>query len=260
MLKVTFILLISLMFAGQGYALSSGKANKSKAVVHHQLKIDSSQVNVRLFDTTAIVKYHKDPAFNYAEKNTTLTWWDHFWIWVWDVWRNFWDWVASVFQRLFGSIRAGKQAASVFKYVIIGMAAVLIVYLIFKLIGIDLLRIFKKNPATIEVPYTESIENIHEINFDEAIENALLVKDYRLAVRLLYLRSLKQLSDSNFINWKLGKTNSTYLNEIADAEQRRQFSIVTRQFEYVWYGDFPVDGQSFQDINTIFQEFKNRLS
>jgi hypothetical protein len=136
----------------------------------------------------------------------------------------------------------------------------LIVYIIFKLIGIDLLCIFKKNPSTIEVPYTESIENIHEINFDEAIENALLIKDYRLAVRLLYLRSLKQLSDSNLINWKLGKTNTAYLNEIADAEQRRQFSIVTRQFEYVWYGDFPVDGQSFQNINAIFQEFKNRLS
>jgi hypothetical protein len=97
MLKVVFILLMSLMVAGQGYALSSGKPDKPKVVVHHQLKIDSSQVNIREFDTIAIVKYHKDSAFNYAEKNTTLTWWDHFWIWVWDVWRNFWDWVASIF-------------------------------------------------------------------------------------------------------------------------------------------------------------------
>jgi hypothetical protein len=248
------------MAAGQGYALSLTKSGKPKATVHHQLKVDSSNVNIRQFDTTAIVKYHKDSAFNYAEKNTTPTWWDRFWLWVWNVWRNFWDWVASLFQRLFGSVKMGKQAASVFKYVIIGLAAIMIVYVIFKLIGIDLLRIFKKNPTTVEVPYTESIENIHEINFDEAIENALLIKDYRLAVRLLYLRSLKQLSDSNLINWKLGKTNSTYLNEIADTEQRRQFSIVTRQFEYVWYGDFPVDGQSFQNINAIFQEFKNRLS
>jgi hypothetical protein len=260
MLKVIFILLISLMAAGPGHALSSTKPDKPKAAIHHQLTIDSSSVNVRLFDTTAIVKYHKDPAFNYAVKNSAPTWWDRFWTWAWDVWRNFWNWVASLFQRLFGSVKVGKQAASVFKYVIFGMSAVLIAYVIFKLIGIDLLRIFKKNPAAIEVPYTESIENIHEINFDEAIENALLIKDYRLAVRLLYLRALKQLSDSDLINWKLGKTNSTYLNEIADAEQRRQFSIVTRQFEYVWYGDFPVDAQSFQNINAIFQEFKSRLA
>ena len=260
MLKVIFIFLISLMAAGQAYPLSLSKPDKPKTVIHHLLKVDSSSVNIRQFDTTAIVKYHKDPSFNYAEKSAALTWWDRFWTWVWVLWSNFWGWVASILQRLFGSVRAGKNAASIFKYVIIGLAAIMIVYVIFKLIGIDLLRIFKKNKAIVEVPYSESIENIHEINFDDAVENALLVKDYRLAVRLLYLRSLKQLSDSNLINWKLGKTNSTYLSEIADAEQRRQFSIVTRQFEYVWYGDFPVDGQSFQNINAIFQEFKKRLS
>jgi hypothetical protein len=35
--------------------------------------------------------------------------------------------------------------------------------------------------------------------------------------------------------------------------------LLTRQFEYVWYGDFFVDGQSFQNINTLFQDFKQML-
>ncbi|MDB5141376.1 MAG: hypothetical protein JWQ66_89 [Mucilaginibacter sp.] len=257
--KVLFLFLMMLMLTGQGYALSSQKAAKSKAV-HHQLKIDSTKISIQQFDVAAIKKYHKDPAFNYAEERTDLSWWDRFWIGVWDLIDRFLRWLGYLFQKLFGGVKVGKQAASVFKYVILGAAAFLIVYLIFKLVGVDLLKFFRKKKDITEVPYTESIENIHEINFDDAIENALLVKDYRLAVRLLYLRCLKQLSDSNVINWKLGKTNSAYLNEITDTEQRRQFSIVTRQFEYVWYGDFPVDGQSFQNINTVFQEFKHRLS
>jgi hypothetical protein len=258
MIKVSLIFLMLLLLSDVYGSPHSGGIKI--ITIHHQLKIDSSKINIRQFDTPAIKKYHSDPAFNYAEQKTGITWWDRFWTWVWDVWIRFWDWVARLLQKLFGSVKVGNQAASVFKYVVLGLAAFMIVYLIFKLIGIDLMRIFKKNKATNDVPYSESLENIHEINFDEAIENALFVKDYRLAVRLLYLRCLKQLSDNNIIKWKIEKTNSAYLNEITDEGQRRQFSIVTRQFEYVWYGDFPVDGQSFQNINTIFQEFKQRLS
>jgi hypothetical protein len=46
------------------------------------------------------------------------------------------------------------------------------------------------------------------------------------------------------------------LNELADMDQRQSFSVLTRQFEYVWYGDFPVDSRSFQNINTLFHDFK----
>lgn len=259
MLKIITAFFITLMLTVPGYAFSYQKPSKPKPV-HHELKTDSTKISIRQFDIEAIKKYHKDPAFNYAEEKSHVTWWDRFWIWVWSLWARFWTWVAHILQKLFGGIRAGKQAASVLKYVIIGGGAILIVYVIFKLIGIDLLKLLRKKKQVTEIPYTELIENIHEINFDEAIENALLIKDYRLAVRLLYLRCLKQLSDGNMINWKPGKTNSTYLNEISDAEQHRQFSVVTRQFEYVWYGGFPVDGESFQNINAVFQEFKHRLS
>lgn len=258
MLKVVITSFIAFFLAGHGYAVALQKP--TKPAIHHQLRLDTTQINIRQFDTVAIKKYHADPAFRYIEDKTDVTWWDRFWMWVWAVWERFWMWVAHILERLFGSVKVGKQAASVFKYVIMGGAALLIAYIVFKLIGIDLLKAFRKRQAAAEIPYTEYIENIHEINFDDAIENALLVKDYRLAVRLLYLRCLKQLSDSHIINWKVDKTNNAYLNEITDTEQRRHFSVVTRQFEYVWYGDFPVDGQSFQNINILFQEFKRHLS
>ncbi|MDB5137493.1 MAG: hypothetical protein JWP37_4096 [Mucilaginibacter sp.] len=258
MYKTLFTFLVIFALAGQSNALSLKKP--AKPAVHHQLRIDSTKLSLQHFDSASIKNYRKDPTFNYVEAKQGITWWDRFWMWVWDVWDRFWIWIGHLLERLFGSVKVGKQAASVFNYVLLGLGAFLIVYVILKLIGVDLLGIFRKKQTVTEVPYTEYLENIHEINFDEAIENALLIKDYRLAVRLLYLRCLKQLSDSNLINWKIEKTNNVYLNEISDAEQRRLFSIVTRQFEYVWYGDFPVDGQSFQNINAIFQEFKNRVS
>lgn len=261
--RLLIILLSVLPLLGPVIAAPVKKADKSPNIQKlkvgpQHLKIDSAKINIRRFDTSAIRKYRSDPAFKYAETKTGITIWDRFWAWVWHLWISFWQWVAELFRKMFGNVAMGNHAATVFKYLILGAAASLLVYVIFKLLGVNLLKLFKKEKNTIEVPYSESLENIHEINFDEAIENALAVKDYRLAVRLLYLRSLKHLSDNNLISWKIDKTNMAYLNELTDAEQRRQFSILTRQFEYVWYGDFPVDGNSFQDIDNVFQEFKHR--
>ncbi len=257
MFRIFLLLIVTLITGPQ--VVHAGKENYAKKVTR-QIVTDSTKIEVRHFDNNSLKKYKADPDFNYAEHPTGLTWWDRFWIWFWDIWTRFWLWIAHIFQRLFGSVSAGKSAASVFKYVILGIAAVLIIYIIFKLIGIDLLKLFRKKQNEELIPYNEYIENIHEINFDDAIEDALQVKDYRLAVRLLYLRCLKQLSDKNIINWKIDKTNQTYLNEIGDLDQRRLFALVTRQFEYVWYGDFPVDIESFQTISNIFQDFKQQLA
>jgi hypothetical protein len=259
MFKQLFILFMMVLLAGIATALPVKKTIKPNKV-HLQLKIDSTKINVREFNTAAIKTYRSDPAFKYVEEKTGITLWDRFWAWVWHLWEAFWQWVAYIFEKIFGNVAMGKHAASVMKYVILGLAAGLLVYVIFKLLGINLLKLFRKNQLATGVPYTESLENIHEINFDESLENALAHKNYRLAVRLLYLRSLKQLTDNNLINWKIDKTNTAYLNELTDAEHRRQFSLVTRQFEYIWYGDFPVNGESFQRINAVFQEFKQRLS
>lgn len=255
MLK-TWLIFIFVFALATAHATPVKKNVKSPKVSQH-LKIDSSKITVKQFDTVAINKYRGEPAFKYAEVKTELTWWDRMWLWFWHQWRKFVQWLNSLFSS---GKSGGKNTVPAMRYVIIGIAAIVLVIGIFKLIGISLRNIKKGKKNTVEVPYSESLENIHEINFDQAIENAVATKNYRLAVRLLYLRSLKQLSDRNLINWKLDKTNSAYVDELTNADQKHRFSILTRQFEYVWYGDFPVDGQSFQDINIVFQEFKQQIA
>jgi hypothetical protein len=235
----------------------------AKAAVHKVpavLKIDTANVSIKHFNDVAIDNYKKSAEFNYHTVKAGIGWWERFWTSVWYIWLSFWGWVASIFEKIFGSSRAGQNSALVFKYVILGLAAVALVYIIFKLLGIDAPLIFKRKPKSIPLPYAESVENIHEISFDQAIEDALANKNYRLAVRLLYLRCLKELSDGGLINWRTEKTNTAYINELNNDVLRRQFTMVTRQFEYIWYGNFPVDGQSYQQINNIFLEFKQSLS
>ena len=117
-----------------------------------------------------------------------------------------------------------------------------------------------KKSRSADLAYSESLENIHEINFDEAIEKAIASHNYRLAVRLLYLKCLKQLSDASLIAWTPEKTNNAYINELSDAGQRLSFKVLTRQFEYVWYGEFYIDDNVFKNINLMFQQFKNDVA
>jgi hypothetical protein len=122
------------------------------------------------------------------------------------------------------------------------------------------MRLWRGEAAKVAVPYSESLEDIHGINFDAEVEKALAQHNYRLAVRLLYLKCLKQLSDKNLIQWEIDKTNTAYLYELKNNEQRQIFGLLTSRFEYVWYGNFPINKQAFSDIDLLFQNFKKQLS
>ena len=216
--------------------------------VEKVLHLDSSKVTIRNFDRKALERYAKDPNFNYSDApKADDTWWDRFW-------RAFWDFIRRLFDHGDSSGSGGSPLGSLFLAVVV----ILIIYLIVRAIGLD--NIFNREPKQVTLPYTESLENIHEITFDEQIEKVLAARNYKLAVRLLYLRSLKQLNDAGYIQWKIDKTNTEYLNELANSDYKQSFWVLTRQFEYVWYGDFPVDGQSFQSINDRFHDFKKMLS
>lgn len=222
----------------------------SKAKVY-KTQYDSSTVNVRHFNNAAIDKYRNDPGFNYDEKaKAGLSWWKKLWLWFWEL-----------LDKLFSGKQSSSSAPSFsfLPYIIMAVAIGLLVFVIVKMAGLNIANIFNRDPKNIAIPYSESLENIHQITFDEEIEKALNQRNYRLAIRLLYLSTLKQLNDANFIQWQVDKTNSAYVNELTDAERRQSFSVLTRQFEYVWYGDFPVDGPSFQNINTLFHDFKKAL-
>lgn len=250
-LLLVFYLLVLASFG----AMANGALKKAIAkppAPPQILQLDSSKITIRNLDSAAIDKYQKDQAFNYHEENEyQLSWWSRFWRWVW-----------HIIQNLFGEKdTAPTQGHSSFLQTILLVVAVgALIYVIVKVMGVNLANIFGRESKGINLPYSESLENIHEITFEEEIEKALSQHNYRLAVRLLYLNSLKQLNDAQLIQWQIDKTNSAYLNELADSDKRQSFTVLTRQFEFVWYGDFPIDSRSYQNISTLFQDFKKLLA
>jgi hypothetical protein len=240
-------------------AINTGYSDIAKPVIHkHEkavLKNDTSEVNIRHFDQAALKAYSRQPEFQYKEAtagDTSL--WTRFWRW-------FWQWIAHLFN--FRSKKAGTLLVLFWKIVQImlllgGVAA--LIFFILKSQGINVLNIFQRKSAATPIPYSEFFEDINEINFDLEIENAVAKHNYRFAVRLLYLKSLKRLSDAGLIKWQIDKTNSNYISELTNEEQRAAFKLLTLQFEYVWYGEFLIDGQVYTNINTLFQNFNKRVA
>jgi len=209
---------------------------------------DTSKVVVKKFDANALNKFKADKDFNYNGDSTGAepSLWDRFWSWVWDM-------ITRMFSRI-------PYGGSIVKYVLLTLCIAFLAYVVFKSLGIDPIKILQGGARKTNITYSESLENIHEINFDDEIEKAISQHNYRLAVRLLYLKCLKQLSDTNLIKWEIDKTNSAYIYELTDPEQKEIFGTLTHQFEYVWYGNFAIDKQTFGNINQLFQNFKKQLS
>ena len=85
------------------------------------------------------------------------------------------------------------------------------------------------------------------------------IGNFRLAVRLQYLQVLKKLSDKGYIDWRINKTNTDYVDEIKSKSFSGMFTRLTFDFEYVWYGEKQVNQEEFFEIRQQFQQFNKQV-
>jgi len=105
----------------------------------------------------------------------------------------------------------------------------------------------------------EMTVDIFSINYHKELEKAIAADDYRLAIRLMFLRLLKNLSNKNIIQYKQGRTNFEYLSQLFSTTYYNDFFRLTRNYEYAWYGKFDVSGEAFKTIRNEFEIFDHRL-
>jgi len=145
------------------------------------------------------------------------------------------------------------------------MTTLLVILLLF--LGILALYLVQNNiVGRKELITTEKIsaditgENIFDINYQKEIERAVNAGDYRLAVRLMFLRLLKQLSQKRIIEYKQERTNFDYLSQLSATGYYNDFFRLTRNYEYAWYGKFDVNRETFSIIQSEFENFDRKLS
>jgi Domain of unknown function (DUF4129) len=120
--------------------------------------------------------------------------------------------------------------------------------------------LFSRSGASDIIEPEKQVENIHTMKFETELEKAIRLKNYRLALRIMYLESLKKLTDKGIIHWRPEKTNWEYVREINDNNLRTPFTEITNAYDYAWYGEFAIDESTFRMMQDKINSFKQKLS
>jgi len=199
------------------------------------VRIDTSTVlTMRQLDVNHSKKYVGEE-FNYATKTGESQ----------NLLARFINWVGKGLYRIFG-IELSPQLLQALEYLIYFLLVILAIYLIVKvLINENFNSIFNKRAKSFHhINLTE--EHIETIDVNNLLRTALENSDYRLAIRYQFLLTLQKLSKNDVIQWHFDKTNSDYLNEIAQPTIQQGFKKVTYLYDHIWYGEQTIDLNKYE--------------
>ncbi|MFT3904602.1 MAG: DUF4129 domain-containing protein [Niabella sp.] len=225
-----------LLWFGFSQTTLAQQAMPDSSTITHQRRFSSAQLN----------EWRQQRQFRYDDYNRGLTWWQKLKQW-------FWLKVAEIFRT-----RAGRTS---FWAIVILLSLAIIAFVVWKLTGKGNSLWERRNKG--EIIATEISENIHEINFAEAISKALQEKNYRLAVRLQYLQLLKLLTGKELIHWQAGKTHRAYMAELWQEDHAHivpEFKEAAGLFDYAWYSDLPVSSSDYDSIYSLYQSIQEKTS
>jgi hypothetical protein len=150
-------------------------------------------------------------------------------------------------------------ASNGLQYFLWFLAGAFILFIIYNLFLAD--GVFKRSPKSnsAAVPDAEEEHIDEESDFDKLIRTAVQSGNFRLAVRYHYLQTLHLLAGKNQVQLAADKTNYQYVRELVNKNYQNDFSALTLNYEYVWYGEFAIDETVYSKLKTAFISFNNKL-
>ena len=118
---------------------------------------------------------------------------------------------------------------------------------------------FSRRKGDPELPEVEA-ENIAATAYEKLIQEAISGASFRQAVRLLHLQALHLLSEQQLITLSKDKTNTDYLRVLSKTQWYQPFARLTRDYEYIWYGEVAVNAEQFELVHGRFREFQKELN
>lgn len=249
-----FIFLISLC-AKETYATSSiihSKSQDSSTITHQKLQKDTATLSPVTLDQDQIQEYQTNDEFDYVEALPEDNWWTRFNQWINDIWSSFIRWIF------------GREEVTGFAGFLLLIAPYLIVaglisLLIWVFLKMDTGELLFEKKLTAQAFMSDDEELIKHQDIQSLIEKAISAGNYRLAIRFYYIFALQKMSGKELIDWQVQKTNHEYIHEVKDVNIRKQFRRITDIYDYIWYGNFEVDEQSFEKAQSTFITLTNKL-
>lgn len=229
----------------------------------YQVLAQHSPSKVRHFDPEKLEKVRNNPKFIYEEdieeyKKNDADWEYKRWRWEQEQKKHKEqdkDWKIKKIRTQEGAnidldFSLGKNAIYV-------ASAIAIIFLLLALLGIDPRGLFRKNKVVVENLEDQDWQDLQQGNMDKLIEQALSQKQYNLAIKYAFLKSLQLLGQKEYIQLQKEKTNAEYQAELSRAKKgiSEEFRWQSRIFAYTQYGGFEVGKNQFDSIYPKFQSF-----
>lgn len=164
------------------------------------------------------------------------------------------QWLAHILRRLFRNAEVDTIDTWTGWVLIGGFVLVLALAIYF---------IRKKHPALFmrekkmpDLPYDVEEENIYGVDFEKELSAALTSNDFRSAVRLLYLQTLRFLADKQRIDWRIFKTPTEYIYELKPAVLRPVFRDFMNRFLQVRYSNYQATPELFDAMRELQRQIR----
>jgi hypothetical protein len=145
----------------------------------------------------------------------------------------------------------------VIAYIIIIALIITLLYFVLKNISITQ----KIKQVSLPDDGSGPVDNIEELDINALLQQALIEKKLRLAVRLYYLDLLKNLDKNGIIIWKKNKTNRDYLFEVFEKNYfYDEIKKLTQTYEQIWYGEHTLTTESFERFVETFTSITQKLN
>ena len=159
---------------------------------------------------------------------------------------GFWDFVGKVFRN------------EVFKWFIYILFGSLLLWAFYKIIISNNLFLFYSRNKKIKDDSVEEEIHLEEATLDERIAKLIAERNYRPAIRYLYIKVLQQLNEKGWIKYHAQATNYDYIRQMSNNKFATDFRFLTQVYEYVWYGEFNLKDEQFTIAHNRFNHFLNQ--
>lgn len=142
-------------------------------------------------------------------------------------------------------------------YLLLILLAVALIFLIFYFF----MNRDRKGKAVYDIPDIQEVNpiDIPLTELQRLLKEALENKDYRGAVRIYFIFTVRGLTQNGLIRWEKEKTNFQYLREMVGRPEYDDFNRSVSYFEIIWYGKRDIDLQVFEQIKPSFTKLLDRL-
>jgi hypothetical protein len=151
-------------------------------------------------------------------------------------------------------------ASRAFETLLIVLAVAVFVMLLVVYLGQNNAMVFRRTRTVAAQAEEDDFDkDIFSISYDKEISRAEQEGNYRMAIRLRFLRLLKTMNERQIIRYLQERTNLDYLMQLHGTDWYRSFFPLVRHFEYSWYGKFEVNADQYARIKADFDEIHKSL-